>query len=138
MITASHNPKEYNGYKVYDDTGCQLIPEWGDIVVDYVNEIDDELEIEQISDEEAYPFITWVGEEVDEAYYKAVMGIEINPGLDKSDFKIVYSPQHGADNIPVRTCLKRLGYDIVPVLAQCAPDPDYTNTKSKPRSRCFL
>lgn len=130
MITASHNPKEYNGYKVYDDTGCQLIPEWGDIVVDYVNEIDDELEIEQISDEEAYPFITWVGEEVDEAYYKAVMGIEINPGLDKSDFKIVYSPQHGADNIPVRTCLKRLGYDIVPVLAQCAPDPDYTNTKS--------
>ena len=58
------------------------------------------------------------------------MGIEINPGLDKSDFKIVYSPQHGADNIPVRTCLKRLGYDIVPVLAQCAPDPDYTNTKS--------
>ena len=130
MITASHNPKEYNGYKVYDDTGCQLIPEWGDIVVDYVNEIDDELEIEQISDEEAYPFTTWVGEEVDEAYYKAVMGIEINPGLDKSDFKIVYSPQHGADNIPVRTCLKRLGYDIVPVLAQCAPDPDYTNTKS--------
>ena len=130
MITASHNPKEYNGYKVYDDTGCQLIPEWGDIVVDYVNEIDDELEIEQISDEEAYPFITWVGEEVDEADYKAVMGIEINPGLDKSDFKIVYSPQHGADNIPVRTCLKRLGYDIVPVLAQCAPDPDYTNTKS--------
>ncbi len=53
-------------------------PEWGDIVVDYVNEIDDELEIEQISDEEAYPFITWVGEEVDEAYYKAVIGIEIN------------------------------------------------------------
>lgn len=73
-----------------------------------INEIDDELEIEQISDEEAYPFITWVGEEVDEAYYKAVMGIEINPGLDKSDFKIVYSPQHGADNIPVRTCLKEI------------------------------
>ena len=57
------------------------------------------------------------------------MGIEINPGLDKSDFKIVYSPQHGADNIPVRTCLKRLGYDIVPVLAQSATDPENTNTK---------
>ena len=74
--------------------------------------------------------MTWIGEEVDEAYYKAVMGIEINPGMDKSGFKIVFSPQHGTSNIPVRTCLGRLGYDVVPVLAQCAPDPDYTNTKS--------
>ncbi len=130
MITASHNPKEYNGYKVYDDTGCQLIPEWGDIVVRFVNEVQDELSVASISDEEAYPFITWIGEEVDEAYYKEVMGIEINPGADKSDFRLVFSPQHGTSNIPVRTCLKRLGYDVVPVLAQCAPDPDYTNTKS--------
>lgn len=130
MITASHNPKEYNGYKVYDDTGCQLIPEWGDIVVRHVNEVKDELGIEVCSDEDAYPYMTWIGEEVDEAYYKEVMGIEINPNMDKSDFKIVFSPQHGTSNIPVRTCLGRLGYDVVPVLAQCAPDPDYTNTKS--------
>ena len=130
MITASHNPKEYNGYKVYDDTGCQLIPEWGDIVVKYVNEVEDELGVEVCSNEEAYPYMTWVGEEVDEAYYKEVMGIEINPGMDKSGFKIVFSPQHGTSNIPVRECLGRLGYDVVPVLAQCAPDPDYTNTKS--------
>ncbi|MFQ7319298.1 MAG: phospho-sugar mutase [Massilimicrobiota timonensis] len=130
MITASHNPKEYNGYKVYDDTGCQLIPEWADEVVKYVNEVEDELDIHVCSDEEAYPYMTWIGEEVDEAYYKAVMGIEINPGMDKSGFKIVFSPQHGTSNIPVRTCLGRLGYDVVPVLAQCAPDPDYTNTKS--------
>ena len=130
MITASHNPKEYNGYKVYDDTGCQLIPEWGDIVVKYVNEVEDELGVEVCSNEEAYPYMTWIGEEVDEAYYKEVMGIEINPGMDKSGFKIVFSPQHGTSNIPVRECLGRLGYDVVPVLAQCAPDPDYTNTKS--------
>ena len=130
MITASHNPKEYNGYKVYDDTGCQLIPEWGDIVVKYVNEVEDELGVEVCSNEEAYPYMTWIGEEVDEAYYKEVMGIEINPGMDKSWFKIVFSPQHGTSNIPVRECLGRLGYDVVPVLAQCAPDPDYTNTKS--------
>ena len=130
MITASHNPKEYNGYKVYDDTGCQLIPEWGDIVVKYVNEVEDELGVEVCSNEEAYPYMTWIGEEVDEAYYKEVMGIEINPGMDKSGFKIVFSPQHGPSNIPVRECLGRLGYDVVPVLAQCAPDPDYTNTKS--------
>ena len=60
---------------------------------------------------------THLGEEVDEAYYEAVMGIEINPGMDKSGFKIVFSPQHGTSNIPVRTCLGRLGYDVVPVLA---------------------
>ncbi len=130
MITASHNPKEYNGYKVYDDTGCQLIPEWADEVVGYVNEVKDELKVEVCSDEEAYPYITYIGEEVDEAYYEAVMGIEVNPGMDKNDFKIVFSPEHGTSNIPVRTVLKRLGYDIVPVLAQCAPDPDYTNTAS--------
>lgn len=130
MITASHNPKEYNGYKVYDDTGCQLIPEWADQVVDYVNQVEDELNVEVCSDEEAYPYITYIGEEVDEAYYKEVMAIEINPGMDKKDFKIVFSPQHGTSNIPVRTCLERLGYDLIPVLAQCAPDPDFTNTKS--------
>lgn len=130
MITASHNPPEYNGYKVYDDTGCQLIPEWADEVVSYVNEIEDELTIEQISDDEAYPYITWVGEEVDEAYYKECIGISLLPDIKKDDFKIVYSPQHGADNIPVRTCLKRMGYNCIPVLAQCAPDPDYRMTKS--------
>lgn len=130
MITASHNPKEYNGYKVYDDTGCQLIPEWADQVVQYVNEVKDELQIEVCTDDQAYPFIHWIGEEVDEAYYQEVMHIEINPGMDKSNFKIVFSPQHGTSNIPVRTCLTRLGYQLVPVLAQCAPDPDFSNTAS--------
>ncbi|MGM9954055.1 MAG: phospho-sugar mutase [Intestinibaculum porci] len=130
MITASHNPAEYNGYKVYDDTGCQLIPEWADQVTKYVNEVEDELTVKVPSSDEAFDYINWVGEEVDKAYYDAVKTCEINPGLDKSDFKIVYSPQHGADNWPVRTVLRDLGYDLVPVLCQCAPDPDYTNTKS--------
>lgn len=130
MITASHNPKEYNGYKVYDDTGCQLLPEAADQVVKYVNEVEDELNIDVFTAEEAYPYMTWIGEEVDAAYYEAVKGIEVNPGMDKSGFKMVFSPQHGTANIPVRTVLKDLGYDVVPVLAQCAPDPNYTNTKS--------
>ncbi|MGP1370338.1 MAG: phospho-sugar mutase [Eggerthia catenaformis] len=130
MITASHNPAEYNGYKVYDDTGCQLIPEWADQVTQYVNEVENELEVKVPSDDEAYDYINWVGEEVDRAYYDAVKTCEINSGLDKKDFKIVYSPQHGADNWPVRIVLKELGYDVIPVLSQCAPDPDYTNTLS--------
>lgn len=130
MITASHNPKEYNGYKVYDDTGCQLIPEWADEVITYVKEVEDELQIDVLDMEEAYSFITWIGEEVDEAYYNEVLGIQLRPEIKKDDFKIVFSPQHGTSNIPVRECLKRAGYDVIPVLAQCAPDPDYTNTKS--------
>ena len=130
MITASHNPKEYNGYKVYDDTGCQLLPEAADQVVKYVNEVEDELNIDVFTAEEAYPYMTWIGEEVDAAYYEAVKGIEVNPGMDKTGFKMVFSPQHGTANIPVRTVLKDLGYDVIPVLAQCAPDPNYTNTKS--------
>ena len=97
MITASHNPAEYNGYKVYDDTGCQLIPEWADQVTKYVNEVEDELTVKVPSSDEAFDYINWVGEEVDKAYYDAVKTCEINPGLDKSDFKIVYSPQHGAE-----------------------------------------
>ena len=130
MITASHNPAEYNGYKVYDDTGCQLLPQDVKLIVDEINKVEDILAVPTATDDEAYPYITWIGEEVDKAYYEAIKTCEVNPGMDKSDFKIVYSPQHGADNIPVRTVLKDLGYDVVPVLAQCNPDPDYTNTKS--------
>lgn len=130
MITASHNAKEYNGYKVYDDTGCQLLPADVKLIVDEINKVEDILAVPTATDDEAYPYINWVGEEVDEAYYEAVKTCEINHDLDKSNFKIVYSPQHGADNIPVRTVLKDLGYNCIPVLAQCAPDPDYTNTES--------
>ena len=130
MITASHNPKEYNGYKVYDETGCQLIPEWADQVVQYVQEVDDELQIPVLDLEAAEPYITWIGDEVDNAYYKQVMSIQMHPEMKKDNFTIVFSPQHGASNIPVRTCLQKAGYHMIPVLSQCAPDPDYTNTKS--------
>ena len=130
MVTASHNPKEYNGYKVYDDTGCQLLPEDVKIIVDEINKVEDILSVPVADDETFYKLVTWIGEEVDRAYYDAVKTCEINHDIDKSDFKIVFSPQHGADNMPVRTVLRELGYNCIPVLAQCCPDPDYTNTKS--------
>ncbi|MBQ3296039.1 MAG: phospho-sugar mutase [Erysipelotrichaceae bacterium] len=130
MITASHNPREYNGYKVYDDSGCQLLPEDVKIIVDEINKVENILSVPTADDETFYKLVTWIGEEVDRAYYDAVKTCEINHDIDKSNFKIVFSPQHGADNMPVRTVLKELGYNCIPVLAQCCPDPDYTNTKS--------
>ena len=130
MVTASHNPREYNGYKVYDETGCQLLPEDVKIIVDEINKVEDILSVPTADEETFYRMVTWIGEEVDRAYYDAVKTCEINHDIDKSNFKIVFSPQHGADNMPVRVVLKELGYNCIPVLAQCCPDPDYTNTKS--------
>ena len=130
VITASHNPKEYNGYKIYDSTGCQLIPDLINQVVDYVNEIDNELSIEVISLKNAKSLITIIGKKIDELYYQAVMNIQLNKELNKNDFSIVFSPQHGTANIPVKELLSRLGYTYYVVESQSNPDPDFSNTKT--------
>ncbi|MGM9551153.1 MAG: phospho-sugar mutase [Clostridia bacterium] len=130
VITASHNPPEYNGYKIYDSHGCQLTPEYSDKVTICVNRIEDELSVKCLTLEEAGNLIQIVGEEVDEPYYEAVKSIQVNPDLDKSDLKIVYSPQHGTGNVPVRRVLSDLGYNVIPVLEQCKPDTEFSNTKS--------
>ena len=129
MITASHNPKEYNGYKLYDETGCQLIPEVASLVTDEVNAIDDLLAI-KIGDYDKN-LIHIVNSEVDEAYYKEVLGISLRKDLpNKDSVKIVFSPEHGASNIPVRETLKRAGYNVAAVLEQTTPDGDFPNTKT--------
>lgn len=130
VITASHNPAEYNGYKLYDSHGCQLVPRYSDVVTRFVNAVDDELSVKCLSLEEAGSLIEIIGGDIDEAYYEAVKGICVNPEVDKSDFKIVYSPQHGTGNIPVRRVLGDLGYNVVPVLEQCFPDTEFSNTKN--------
>ena len=127
MITASHNPPEYNGYKLYDDKGCQLVPEITDILIDYISKIEDPLSVETLSLEEAKDYVTVLGSDVDESYYEAVMGICVCPDVPKN-IKIVYSPQHGTGNVPVRTVLERLGYNVIPVTEQCTPDPDFSAT----------
>ncbi len=129
VITASHNPPEYNGYKLYDERGCQLVPSVNDLIVAEISKIDDPLTVKSLSLEEAGDLITVLGSDVDEAYYKAVMGISICPDL-KKDIKIVYSPQHGTGNVPVRTVLDRLGYNVIPVIEQCDPDTEFSNTKN--------
>ena len=127
MITASHNPKEYNGYKLYDDKGCQLIPSLAAQVIYQVNAIEDELAIDANCTEEQKKLITVIGKDVDEEYYKNVLSIQLNPDVNK-DIKIVFSPEHGTANIPVQEVYKRAGYTCIPVEEQCTPDPDFSNT----------
>ena len=127
MITASHNPKEYNGYKLYDDKGCQLVPALAGQVIDEVNAIEDELAIDANCTEEQKKLVTVIGKEVDEEYYKNVLSSQLNPDV-KKDIKIVFSPEHGTANIPVQEVYKRAGYTCIPVVEQCTPDPDFSNT----------
>ncbi len=127
MITASHNPKQYNGYKLYDEKGCQLVPALADAVIAKVNAITDELSVMAEPTEEQKKLVTVIGEDVDKEYYKNVKSIQLNPDVERN-CRIVFSPEHGTANIPVRTVLKECGYDVVPVLEQCDPNPDFANT----------
>ena len=129
VITASHNPPEYNGYKLYDERGCQLVPEVNDLVVAEINKIDDALSVKSLTKEEAGDLIEVLDSSIDEKYYKTVMEISVNPDV-KKDIKIVYSPQHGTGNVPVREVLKRLGYNVIPVLEQCEPDTEFSKTEN--------
>lgn len=130
MITASHNPKEYNGYKLYDETGCQLIPELASQVVDLVNEVEDPLTIEINCSKEQETLIHEMGQEMDEAYINEVLGIQLNPQLDKSNITIAFSPEHGTANGIVQTVFEKAGYAYYDVKEQCVPDPNFGATES--------
>lgn len=126
VITASHNPPEYNGYKLYDETGCQLVPRYTDKVIAYINEVRDVFSIKCDVDSDKIEILT---DEVDAAYYDEVAKLCAADGLDK-DFRIIYSPQHGTGAVPVVHMLKRLGYNVTPVMEQMNPDPEFSNTKN--------
>lgn len=128
VITASHNPPEYNGYKLYDERGCQLVSEINDDVIAEISKIDDPLSVKALTEAEAGELIVTLGKDIDEKYYEAVMAISLNPDVDKSGIKIVYSPQHGTGNVPVRTVLERFGYNVIPVEEQCFPNTEFINT----------
>lgn len=127
MITASHNPKEYNGYKLYDANGCQLIPELAAKVIDEIEKIADPLSI--IPDNIDESLINEVDEEVDKAYYEKVLSIRLHKDVNK-DFVIAFSPEHGASHKPVVDCLELAGYKVEKVESQCIPDPAFSNTKT--------
>ena len=129
MITASHNPKEHNGYKVYDETGCQLVPEKIARLLEIISSLPNELEVEYEPAKELGETIV-LDSSVDDEYVRLVESIAINKDLDKSNFKIVFTPNHGTSYVPAMRIFKDLGYDIVPVLSQCEPDPDFSGTLS--------
>lgn len=128
MVTASHNPKEYNGYKLYDEKGCQLVPALAEQVIAKVNAVEDELAIKAEPTKEQEALITIIGHDVDEAYYENVLSIQLNPDVKKENVKIVFSPEHGTANVPVKELYTRCGYHFIAVEEQCTPDPDFSNT----------
>lgn len=130
VITASHNPKEYNGYKVYDRQGCQLIPELIDQVIAEINKIDDELSIEVNLSDNQRALIHWIDHEIDDVYIKRVLEIQNRPEMDKSNLNLVFTPQHGTALIPVTDVFNKAGYPYILVDEQCSFDPDFPNTKS--------
>ncbi|MFB1049944.1 phospho-sugar mutase [Paraliobacillus sp. JSM ZJ581] len=136
VITASHNPPEYNGFKVYGSDGGQLPPGPADEVVNKVNEVENELEIPVADEKEIKQsgLLQIVGDKIDEAYQQQLQTIVVNPSIIKQvadDFKIVYTPLHGTGNIPVREGLKRMGFKHVEVVAeQELPDPNFSTVKS--------
>lgn len=126
MITASHNPKEYNGYKIYDESGCQLVPHMADQVINLINQIDNFFTIDYSKNHE---LITYIGKEVDELYIKEVEKIILQPNL-KKDFKMVYTPLHGTGQVFMVDVLRQNGYTCIPVETQMTPDPDFSGVKS--------
>jgi len=129
MITASHNPKQYNGYKVYDETGCQLVPEQIQPLLDIISSLPDELVVS--SNKAIVPGETiQLQEEIDDSYVKDVLSIQINPNLDKKAFKIIYTPQHGTSYENAMRVFKTCGYEVIPVMSQCTHDPDFGGTLS--------
>lgn len=130
MITASHNPPKYNGYKVYWEDGAQIVPPVDKEIIAEVNSITDYGTIKKISQDEAEnrKLYNVIGKEIDDKYMNALEKLVLNPDIIKKekDLKIVYTPLHGTGNIPVKTILKRLGFEnIFIVKEQELPDGDF-------------
>ena len=129
MITASHNPKQYNGYKVYDETGCQLVPDKIARLLEIIASLPNELDVEyEVAEQRGENIL--LDNKVDDEYVRLVEEIAINKDLDKSNFKIVFTPNHGTSYVNAMRIFKDLEYQIYPVLSQCDPDPDFSGTLS--------
>lgn len=129
VITASHNPKEYNGFKVYDENGCQLTPYKIKPLIEAIERLPDALNVVVPQSEQIGSIIT-IGPQLDRQYLDAIKAISLYPDLPKLNFKVVYSPQHGSGYRLGVQLLQECGYELYPVTSQCFPDPNFSNTKS--------
>lgn len=126
MITASHNPKEDNGFKVYDEDGAQLVPEKIDRLIEIIEGLPNYLDIEL---PKTLTGVTKTyGPEIEEAYVADVLKIQLQPHLPKDNFRVVFTPQHGAGAELGHRILKQIGYAVFPVMEQMTPDPDFSMT----------
>ncbi|MGI6714092.1 MAG: phospho-sugar mutase [Bacilli bacterium] len=126
MITASHNPKEDNGFKVYDEDGAQLVPEKIDRLIAIIERLPNYLEIEL--PEKIMGITETYDSEIEEAYIRDVLKIQLQPKLPKDNFRVVFTPQHGAGAELGRRLLKEVGYETYVVAEQMTPDPDFSMT----------
>ena len=131
VVTASHNPPEYNGYKIYDHTGCQYVPDLVDEVIKEIDKAPGYFDINPRPYEDLVKegLIEIVGPEVDEAFLNAVKGIQVKVGA-KKEIKIVFTPLHGTSGYLGSKLLTDLGYDFVAVKEQMVPDGDFSTVKS--------
>ena len=136
MITASHNPAPFNGYKVYGEDGGQMPPHDADALTTYIRGIENPfaVEVADVEAEKASGLIEVIGKAVDVEYLKEVKDVNINPALIEEfgkDMKIVYTPLHGTGEMLARRALAQAGFDSVQVVeAQATADPDFSTVKS--------
>ena len=129
MVTASHNPAKYNGYKVYGDDGCQITLRGAEIILEKINSLDifNDVKSSDFEEELKKGTISYIGQDVIEAFYKNVLAEGINTDLcASSGLKVVYTPLNGTGNKPVREVLKRIGItDVTIVKEQENPDGNF-------------
>ncbi len=132
MITASHNPKQYNGYKVYGGDGAQMSPEDTAVVVDFIKNINDYLGTASPSAEQKKKYIKRVPSSVDRKYYKELKKLTLSKRAVKEcgkDLKLVYTPVHGSGYIPVTTILKKIGINATVVEEQTVKDVEFSTVE---------
>lgn len=132
MITASHNPKEYNGYKIYGEDGAQMSPEDTARLLRFIEAIESPLSDKILYDERREKRIIYTPKSVDRSYYRTIKGLRLSPKETKQagkTIKLVYTPVHGSGYVPVTTILKKIGVWVTLVPEQIVKDPDFSTVK---------